>query len=779
MQKTYQVKGMKCAGCSVAVENAIKDLKDVKKADVNLAMGKLRVESDLAINSNIIIEAVEKAGFEAEEMQEDEESSPGMGEDDYFSKLKLIVPMSIALMYVAMSHMMNLPMPLFLGYFDLMKHPIAFVLLQIVLTVPIMYFGREFYKNGFKSLINKNPNMDALIAISTSTAFLYSVYISGKIIGISISNVTDVLKHQMIMEQAHGLYFDTAGMIIAIVLIGRYLEDKSKWKAKESITALLKLKPQSANVKMGDDFIEKPIKEIKIGDVVQVKSGENVPIDGIIIKGSCSVDESMITGESVPVDRFEGEQLVGGSTNVNGLVEIKVNRVGADTFLSKIIKMVDEAQMNKPPIARLADKVVGVFVPIVIALALFTGIFWQIYRGDIGFSIKMFISVLVISCPCALGLATPTAVMVGIGRASQLGIFIRDGETLEAMDSIDCLVFDKTGTITKGVPIVSNFHNSSDLSDVEVFNYVYSVEQNSNHPVAKAICSFIESEDFKLKKYDVIEYKDEIGFGIDAVANYKHIVIGNTKLMKRNHLNYDEGIPSNAIHIGIDKKYCGYFIVDDEIKESSINVFDDFRDDKMKLKMLTGDSTSKALQIADRVGLHEDDVIAEILPEDKLNVVKKLKADGLFVGMVGDGINDTPALSEANVSFAMGEGSDIAVENADVIVMSNDLIDVKNAIDLSRATIRNIKENLFWAFIYNVIAIPFAAGFFHIFGGPLLDPMAGAIAMSMSSITVVLNALRLKSFKGKTHFTNTIQQIQTNPAQQTADEQDTQDESLI
>ena len=662
-------------------------------------------------------------------------------------RLKVSIVFLVILMYFSMGSMVGLPLPKFLS---VKGNPVGFALTQLLLVLPVMYVNRKYYISGFKSLFHLSPNMDTLIAIGTCAAFFYGV-ITIYVMGYALNN-SDM---NTVMEYSMNLYFESAGTIITLILLGKLLEARTKGQTSSAIKKLIGLQPKKA--KIIENGLEKEvlIENIKVGDIIVVKPGEKIAVDGKIVNGNTSVDESMITGESIPVSKNIGDKVIGGSINKNGSIQFEATEIGKDTVLSQIIKLVEEAQGSKAPISRMADIVAGYFVPIVIMIATITGIVWFISGSGLTAALTFFISVLVIACPCALGLATPTSIMVGTGKGAENGILIKSGEALETAHKIKTVVLDKTGTITKGKPVLTDLKVYNSFNENEILQLAASAENNSEHPLAEAIVNGAKERNIEFKQYD--KFRAMPGYGIRATIDEKEIQIGNRKLMASRKISTeaaekDYEILSNEgktpMFISVNNELAGLIAVADVVKETSKEAVEKMHKLGLKVIMLTGDNEKTAKYIAKEVGI--DRVIAEILPFQKSEEVKKLQEAGEFVAMVGDGINDSPALAQANVGIAIGSGTDVAIESADIVLIRNDLNDVAGAIALSKATITNIKENLFWAFFYNVIGIPFAAGIFYaFFNGPKLDPMIAAFAMSLSSVSVLMNALRLKFFKVK------------------------------
>ena len=753
-KKTLELKigGMTCAACAKAVERVTKKLDGVENSSVNIATEKANIEYDSSkVKLSQIKSAIEKAGYsiieEKKEALVDEDKLRKEKEmKTLFTKFIIAVGFSIPLFYIAMGPMISKPfgpwpVPRII---DPMINPLNYALIQMILVIPVMIAGYKFYINGFKSLINRNPNMDTLVAIGTSAAFLYSAYTTFK-----IATTT--------MEVGHGhhqLYFESAGIIIALILLGKYLESRSKGKTGEAIKKLMGLQPKTALIVKGDQEIEIPIDEVEVGDVIIVKPGSKIPVDGVVVEGHTSVDESMLTGESIPVEKNVGDNVTGASINKNGVIKFRAEKVGSDTALAQIIKLVEDAQGKKAPIAALADTVSGYFVPAVIIISLVSAALWFIVGNkDLEFVLTIFISVLVIACPCALGLATPTAIMVGTGKGAENGILIKGGEALELAHKVDTVIFDKTGTITEGKPTVTDIITTNDIEERYLLQLASSAEKGSEHPLGEAIVKYGEESNIEFKKVE--NFKAIPGHGIEVIIDGNVVLLGNKKLMNDKNITLgsleaksDElaSLGKTPMYIAVDNTLGGIIAVADTVKENSKKAIEKLHEMGIKVAMVTGDNKKTADAIAKEVGI--DIVVSEVLPKDKSNEVKKLQEQGKFVAMVGDGINDAPALAQADIGIAIGSGTDVAMESADIVLMKSDLMDVPTAIKLSHETIKNIKQNLFWAFGYNTIGIPIAAGLLYIFGGPLLNPMFAAAAMSLSSVSVVTNALRLKNFKG-------------------------------
>ena len=735
---TFKVEGMSCSACANRVERITKKIDGVESANVNFATEKLtvRVDAEKVRYSDIKL-AVDKAGFKLikEEDQIKEVSKKKDESKILLNRFIFSLIFTVPLLIISMGHMVGMPLP---SIIDPMKNPLNFALIQLVLTIPVMVAGYKFYKIGYKNLFKLSPNMDSLIAIGTSAAVAYGLFAIYKI----LNGETHYAMH---------LYFESAVVILTLITLGKYLEAVSKGKTSEAIKKLMGLAPKTATIIKNGKEVSIPIEEVIVGDIILVKPGEKLPVDGEIIEGSTSIDESMLTGESIPVEKNIGSTVIGASINKAGFIKYKATKVGKDTALAQIVKLVEEAQGTKAPIAKMADIIAAYFVPTVMALAIIAAVGWLIAGESTVFALTIFISVLVIACPCALGLATPTAIMVGTGKGAENGVLIKGGEALETTYKIDTIVFDKTGTITEGKPKVTDIICNG-IKEEEVLVLAASAEKGSEHPLGEAIVR--EAEDRSLEFKSLEHFKAVPGHGIEVTIEGKDILLGNKKLMIENNINIEslhvesdrlatEG--KTPMYIAINNKLSGIIAVADTVKENSKAAIEELKKMNVNVAMITGDDKKTAEAIAKSVGI--DIVLAEVLPEDKANEVKKLQGQNRKVAMVGDGINDAPALVQADVGIAIGSGTDVAIESADIVLMKSDLKDVVTAIRLSKATIKNIKENLFWAFGYNVLGIPVAMGVLHIFGGPLLNPMIAAAAMSFSSVSVLLNALRLKKFK--------------------------------
>ena len=638
-----------------------------------------------------------------------------------------------------MGHMIGLPIP---SVIDPMHHATAFAVIQFILTLPVMIIGKKFFTSGFKALVKGHPNMDSLVSLGTSAAFLYSVYATVRI----FNGEADF---------AMALYYESAAVILTLITLGKYFEAVSKGKTSEAIKTLMGLAPKTARVMREGKEVEIPIDAVEVGDQLVVRPGEKIAVDGVIVEGRTSIDEAMLTGESLPVEKEVGDQVIGASINQNGTITYEATKVGKDTVLSQIITLVENAQGSKAPIAKMADKISGIFVPIVIGLAILSGLAWYFLGQESWvFALTITISVLVIACPCALGLATPTAIMVGTGKGAENGVLIKSGEALETTHSIQTVVLDKTGTITEGKPKVTDIITLADLSENDLLGLAASAEVGSEHPLGEAIVREALNRQLTLEKTS--HFQAIPGHGISVSIEEKTVLLGNLKLMSDNQIELGHLETSahqlasqgkTPMYLALDNEIQGIVAVADTLKVNSKEAVRTLQQMGLEVVMMTGDNKQTAEAIAREVGIKR--VLSDVLPEDKAFHVSELQKEGKKVAMVGDGINDAPALAQADIGMAIGSGTDVAIESADIVLMHSDLTDVPTAIELSRATIKNIKENLFWAFAYNVLGIPVAMGLLHIFGGPLLNPMIAGAAMSFSSVSVLLNALRLKRFKAK------------------------------
>ena len=743
MKETIKINGMTCAACASRIEKVVGRIDGVQEINVNFATERLSVDIDPAkTNMEAVGAAVRKAGYDYETIKKTAVDEDKIKKEKEISTMykKLVVAMAFALplLYIAMGPMLplgGLPIP---EIINPDTNPLYFALTQLVLLIPILIAGNRFYKVGFRAIKLLSPNMDSLVAIGTSAAVIYSLY-------------STYMIAQGDHMAAHNLYYESAGVIIALVMFGKYLEAVSKGKTGDAIKKLMGLAPKTAIVIKDNQEIEIPIEEVLPGDHIVVKPGGKIPVDGIVVSGNTSIDESMLTGESMPVSKKEGDGVFAATINTTGVIQFKATKVGSDTALAQIIKLVEDAQGSKAPIAQMADVVSGIFVPVVVIIATLSLIGWMLAGYSFAFAIKTFISVLVIACPCALGLATPTAIMVGTGKGAENGILIKGGEALETTHKIQTIIFDKTGTITEGKPEVTDVIAAS-MEEDRLLQLTASAEKSSEHPLGEAIVKGAADKNIEL--LPVTEFDSITGQGIRVKIEDMELLAGNLRLMEANKIDIsrlqadadrlaEEG--KTPMYIAIDQRAEGIIAVADVVKKSSKAAIKKLQDMGIEVAMITGDNKRTAEAIGKQVGISR--ILSEVMPQDKADEVKKIQAEGKSVAMVGDGINDAPALAQADVGIAIGSGTDVAIESADIVLMHSDLMDVPTAIQLSKATIRNIKQNLFWAFAYNTAGIPLAAGLLYIFGGPLLNPMFAAAAMSLSSVSVVTNALRLKYFK--------------------------------
>lgn len=744
----FNITGMTCASCSARVEKTVSKLEGIDSVSVNLLTNSMEVNFDESkINTQNIISAVTNAGYGAniKNKQTAKKEMPPADDDVKSAKHRLIASIIflIPLFYISMGHMMGMPLPDFMHGTE---NALTFAFTQFLFTIPIVFINFHYFKNGFKNLFKLSPNMDSLIAIGSTAAIVYGILAIYRI-GWGLGNNDIGLVNQYSMD----LYFESAGTILTLITLGKFLESKAKRKTTDAITKLINLKPQTATVIRNGNTIEISVEDVVTNDIVSIKQGSTIPVDGVIVKGSCTVDESVITGESMPVEKTVGDNLIGATINKSGYVEIKATRVGENSTLNQIIKLVEEASATKAPVAKAADKISGVFVPAVITIAVISTAIWLMTGATVEFALSTGIAVLVISCPCALGLATPTAIMTGTGRSAQMGILIKSAEALETSGEINTVVLDKTGTITRGKPQVTDVTAIS-VNQGELIDIAVSLEEFSEHPLANAIVEYGNSIGYN--KLTVNNFTSYGGMGVSADINGEKIFAGNIKLMQGNNIDiakYQSSINDFAsqgktpLIFSKNSIIIGIIAVADVIKESSKQAVKELQGMNINVVMLTGDNQATANAIGKACNI--TNVIAEVLPQDKETKVRQLQAEGHKVAMVGDGINDAPALAKADVGVAIGAGTDIAIDSADVVLVKSNLIDIVKLIQLSRKTMLNIKENLFWALIYNSLGIPLAAGAFYNILGWKLNPMYGAAAMCVSSVCVVLNALRLRTFK--------------------------------
>jgi P-type Cu+ transporter len=748
----FNVTGMTCSACSTRIEKNINKTEGIKEANVNLLSNSMMIEyDDSIISENDIIKVVQDTGYDAR--LADSKSSSNISQDVKtdsdieFKEMKkrLIVSFifAIPLLYIAMGHMLNMPLP---SIFHGTKNALTFAFTQFLLCLPVMIINKKYYIVGFKTLFKGSPNMDSLIAIGTSAAFLYGVYAIYKI-GYGLGH----MDMDLVMKYSMDLYFESAAIVLALITLGKFLEARAKGRTSDAIKKLIDLSPKTALVERKGIEEEIPVENVIKGDIIVVKPGQSVPVDGVIVFGTTSIDESMLTGESIPVEKEVGDKVIGASINKSGYFKFEAQNVGDDTTLSQIIRLVEEASSSKAPISKLADKISGIFVPVVIIIAVVSTIVWLILGATFEFALSIGIAVLVISCPCALGLATPTAIMVGTGKGAENGILIKSAESLEIAHKIQTVVMDKTGTITEGKPRVTDILTNG-ISETEILKIAASAEKGSEHPLADAIVE--EAKNRKLDLYNVENFKAIPGQGLEAVINNKKYYLGNIKLVNEKNININDfeeksvkiaEMGKTPLYFADENDVLGIIAVADVVKSTSQKAIREFEAMGIEVVMLTGDNKKTAEAIRKQLGISR--AIAEVLPQDKEREIRKIQEQGRKVAMIGDGVNDAPALARADVGIAIGAGTDVAIESADIVLIRSDLLDAVTAVQLSKATIRNIKENLFWAFIYNAVGIPLAAGVFYFILGWKLNPMFAGGAMSLSSVSVVSNALRLKFFK--------------------------------
>jgi len=750
----FDVTGMSCAACVANIEKTVGKLPAVKTVQVNLLSNSMVVDFDeLHLTTDIIEKSVEMAGYHAHvraaattntAKQEAKADYVMEEQKEMRNRFLISIVFLIPLLYISMGHMLGLPYPEVL---HTIQYAFMYAFIQFWILMPIIYVNRKYFTNGFKNLFKATPNMDSLIALGSSAAILYGIFALYKITnGLRTGNV-EVVDHFL-----NDLYFESAGTILTLITLGKYLEAKSKSRTTDAISRLMDLSPKTANVIRNKVEVEVPVEEVEISDMVVIRPGQRVPVDGIVISGSSSVDESALTGESMPVFKEKGDTVLSATINKTGVFTIRATKIGNDTTLSQIIQLVEEASNSKAPISKLADKISSIFVPVVILIAIATTVAWKLSGYPFDFALSIGIAVLVISCPCALGLATPVAIMVGTGKSAEFGILIKSAESLQMANKIDTVVLDKTGTLTEGKPRVTDIHLSKNITEKELLQIAASLEESSEHPLAEAI--ILKAKDQKIKIKPVEQFQAIAGQGIEGTIDDKKHVAGNLKLMTDRNVDLkdfqslsdqlaNEG--KTPLFIACGTEMLGIIAVADVLKPSSKKAIELLKAMKLKVVMLTGDHAKTAAYIQSQLGI--DTVIADVLPQDKDKEIIRLQSEGRTVAMIGDGINDAPALTRANLGIAIGAGTDIAIESADVVLMRSDLIDAVTALQLSNSVMLNIKQNLFWAFFYNIIGIPLAAGVFYTMLDWKLNPMFAAAAMSLSSVTVVLNALRLLRFK--------------------------------
>ncbi|WP_427169582.1 heavy metal translocating P-type ATPase [Fusobacterium nucleatum] len=746
-----KIDGISCQACVAKIERKLSKTNGVDKALVNISNNMADIEYDeKEIKASEIMKIIEKLGYTPKRREDLKNKEEAIRAEKKLklelTKSKIVIALSFVLMYISMGPMLNLTLP---NIIEPTIHIKNYVIVQFILTVIVMFIAKRFYRVGFRQLYMLSPNMDSLVAVGTSSAFIYSLYISYRIF---VENNN--------LHLVHSLYYESAATIIAFIMLGKYLEALSKGKASAAIKKLINFQAKKANIIRNGEIIEIDIEEVSKGDTVFIKPGEKIPVDGVIVEGHSTIDEAMITGESIPVEKAENDKVYSGSINKDGALKVVVNATEGETLISKIAKLVEDAQMTKAPIARLADKVSLVFVPAVIFIAIFAALLWwflikynivSVSQSPFEFVLTIFISILIIACPCSLGLATPTAIMVGTGKGAELGILIKSGEGLEKLNDIDTIVFDKTGTLTEGTPKVIDIVSLTDINKDEILKIAASMEVSSEHPLGKAV--YDEAKEENITLYDVKDFLAISGRGVVGEIEAKKYLLGNKKLLLDNNINdlYEEEIHKyelegkTTILLADEEKLLAFITLADVVRDESLELIKKLKKENIKTYMLTGDNERTARVIAKKLGI--DDVIAEVSPEDKYKKVKYLQEQGKKVAMVGDGINDSPALAQADVGIAIGSGTDIAIESADIVLMGKNIEIILTAIRLSRATMKNIKENLFWAFFYNTCGIPIAGGLLYLFTGHLLNPMIAGLAMGLSSVSVVSNALRLKRFK--------------------------------
>ncbi|HEM6576828.1 heavy metal translocating P-type ATPase [Streptococcus suis] len=742
--ESYDISGMTCASCAMTVEKALGKLEGVEEVSVNLATEKVTIRySRDRQNPASLEKAVEQAGYQLIRPEEVEETV-GKGPSKADILLKRFVwsaVFTLPLLYIAMGPMLpwgGLPLP------ALLHQPLVYAVSQVILLIPVLYMGRSFFKKGFKTLLQGHPNMDSLIAVGTGAAL-----VQGLLMIVFLLMGKEVAMHGYHPE----LYFESAAVILTLITLGKYFEARAKGQTSEAIKKLMNLAPKTAQVLRNGQEIQVPIEDVVVGDQVLVRPGQQIPVDGQVLEGQTRVDESMMTGESLPVKKAQGDSVFGGTLNQQGAITMQATKVGRDTTLAQIIRLVEEAQGSKTPIAKLADQVSAVFVPVVMGLAFLSGLAWYFLGQESWiFSLSIIIAVLVIACPCALGLATPTAIMVGTGKGAENGLLFKSGQAIETLQGVNTIVFDKTGTITEGKPQVTDIHLLSTKNREQVLQLAASSEQFSEHPLAQALLQAAQTE--KIDLLPATDFQALSGRGLSVTIAEQTIYLGNERLMREQGIDVSQGRAvaeafahqaKTPVLLATQQELLAVIAIADKVKETSRQAVQALQTMGLEVVMLTGDNEKTAQAIAKEVGIEQ--VVSQVLPDDKANQVKFLQEQGKTVAMVGDGINDAPALAQAHVGLAIGSGTDIAIESADIVLMHSDILDVVKAVKLSQATMRTIKQNLFWAFAYNVIGIPIAMGLLHAFGGPLLNPMFAGAAMALSSVSVVLNALRLKTYK--------------------------------
>ncbi|HFR3340247.1 TPA: heavy metal translocating P-type ATPase [Streptococcus suis] len=742
--ESYDISGMTCASCALTVEKALGKLEGVEEVSVNLATEKATIRySRHRQNPASLERAVEQAGYQLirpEKVEGAADKGPST-EEKLRHRFVWSAAFTFPLLYIAMGPMLpwgGLPLP------ALLHQPLVYAISQVILLIPILYIGRSFFQKGFKTLLQGHPNMDSLIAVGTGAALL-----QGLLMIVFLQMGKEVAMHGHHPE----LYFESAAVILTLITLGKYFEARAKGQTSEAIKKLMDLAPKAAQVLRNGQEMQVPIEEVVVGDQVIVRPGQQIPVDGQVLEGQTRVDESMLTGESLPVKKALGNNVFGGTLNQQGAITMQATKVGRDTTLAQIIRLVEEAQGSKAPIAKLADQVSAIFVPVVMGLALLSGLAWYFLGQESWiFSLSIIIAVLVIACPCALGLATPTAIMVGTGKGAENGLLFKSGQAIETLQGVNTIVFDKTGTITEGKPQVTDIHLLSTKNREQVLQLAASSEQFSEHPLAQALLQAAQTE--KIELLPATDFQALSGRGLSVIIAEQTIYLGNERLMREQGIDVSKGRAvaeafaqqaKTPVFLASQQEVLAVIAIADKIKETSRQAVQALQTIGLEVVMLTGDNEKTAKAIAKEVGIEQ--VISQVLPDDKANQVKFLQEQGKTVAMVGDGINDAPALAQAHVGLAIGSGTDIAIESADIVLMHSDILDVVKAVKLSQATMRTIKQNLFWAFAYNVIGIPIAMGLLHAFGGPLLNPMFAGAAMALSSVSVVLNALRLKTYK--------------------------------